>query len=220
MLAALSAEIQAVKDEQDEFSKQLSAERRKLQATSAERDQLARERAMMEQKISETAEAVAAVQKEFSDYKITYRKSIQSRAKGIELDDIKAGDAYYRDVVVSSATDAELAILHSGGMTRVALASVPKRVQDLFGFDEQAALSAAQAAKQQREDDELARAIAMANKSTADYEKKQAADEAREAAEQAAKIAAASKPRVTYTAPVRRIVARVNGGGRSSGGGG
>lgn len=135
-LQALTDKLAELEEQGDTLKYEQAAQRKALASISAERERLTMERAKTEDDIRKTVKEIDAIEEGFAKYKLDYRLAIQRRAKGIELGDLTVNGETLKNVVVSSATDTELTVLHANGMARILLAKAPPKIQGMFGFDE------------------------------------------------------------------------------------
>lgn len=134
-LLVLGEQVDALESARRDLARQLSEQRRLVQAASAERDLLMVERSRVEALIGTTGDEINALKSEFADYKADYRHAIQARAKGMALPSLNVGAKHYENTTVRSVTDTELTIVTAQGITRLPLASTPPDIQELFGYD-------------------------------------------------------------------------------------
>ena len=97
--------------------------------------------------VSEAADRVAAVEKQFQDYKQSYRISERSRAVGEKVDSLKLENGKeYTDVMIRRVSAEGIDIRHKNGGTLIVPSLIPDHLLDRFQYTEE---DANLAAKQQ-----------------------------------------------------------------------
>lgn len=137
-LQALADKLAELEERSDALKRDVIAQRKAVESVSSERERLLMARAETGKEVQKLLASMKSAEDDFATYKKDYRRAIQERAKGIELGDVsvQGSNEMLRSVVVSSATDTELTVLHTNGMARIALAKAPPHIQEMFAFDE------------------------------------------------------------------------------------
>lgn len=134
--------LQQLQDELDKVEPELVATKRMASKLRIELEEARKKQAEASDAFDETREslkklAVAchSAAKALTDYQDEYQETISKRAVGMNLGTLSIGTKTYASAKVKALDAWDLAIEHSGGITRIPLRDLPPDLQTKFGYD-------------------------------------------------------------------------------------
>jgi predicted nucleic acid-binding Zn-ribbon protein len=131
------ASLERTKSRLENELKLLRADFEKRQTEVLQRnDELLKSNDELKAQFEKAQDEAAKVKRELEEYMTKYKVSLRAKSKGLEIPRVETADnVVFESVVVREVTPKEVAISHSGGVTRIPLARLSPDLQRKFLYD-------------------------------------------------------------------------------------
>ena len=134
-LSALQDEIAELKAQFEEARKEASKLRNELASVATFKDRVSTSLSEFSRQQKEVIEGMDQIKDQFMAYRDEYKANVRERAAGMLIPDFDALGRTFKNVIVKSVDDWELAFKHANGMTRMNFADAPPEVRILFAYN-------------------------------------------------------------------------------------
>lgn len=134
-LSALQEEIAELKAQFDQERKTAGKLRSELESFTALKDNISTTLSDLSRQQKEAMAGMDEIKEQFMAYRDDYKSNIRGRAAGMSMPDFEALGRLFKNVVVKSVDDWEIAFKHANGMTRLNFTDAPPEVRILFAYN-------------------------------------------------------------------------------------